>query len=331
MTLVEQGINFVGRTFDNNGIQGKIEKQNFAPNEPFTITATVIGNYKYVKFQKEPYYCSQNINKLTPKKIITKWNENIAYYFITYIQKFVSLYDNQQGGYKLNDIKNHTIKIPLFSNGSIDFDFMESFVAELEAERLTELDKYLKDNGLSDCHLTEKEKLALDDFKNLKFKTFNLENLFGKSTRGKRLKSADRTQGNLPFITAGETDEGVSAFIGNNVEVFSENTTTIDMFGSAKYRNFQYGGDDHIAVVHTNKLPKSASIFVTSAIHKSSYNGQFNYGRNFYAKDADALNISLPVKNNKPDYETMETVISAIRKLVIKDVVLYVQKKEGIK
>ncbi|MFO0378378.1 MAG: hypothetical protein ACK50M_08040, partial [Cyclobacteriaceae bacterium] len=108
----------------------------------------------------------------------------------------------------------------------------------------------------------------------------------------------------------------------------SENTTTIDMFGSAKYRNYTYGGDDHIAVVHTEKLRKYASIFVTSAIHKSSYNGQFNYGRNFYAKDADVLNISLPVKGNKPDYEAMETIISATHKLVIKDVVLYVQRKK---
>ena len=57
------------------------------------------------------------------------------------------------------------------------------------------------------------------------------------------------------------------------------------MFGSAKYRNYKYGGDDHIAVVHTENLPKFASIFVTSAIHKSSYNGQFNYGRNFLYLD----------------------------------------------
>lgn len=57
--------------------------------------------------------------------------------------------------------------------------------------------------------------------------------LFGKSTRGKRLKSADRIEGTLPFVTAGEADEGVSAFIGNDVEVFSKNTITIDMFGSA--------------------------------------------------------------------------------------------------
>lgn len=99
------------------------------------------------------------------------------------------------------------------------------------------------------------------------------------------------------------------------------------MFGSAKYRNYEYGGDDHIAVVHTDKLSKYASIFITSSIHKTSYNGQFNYGRNFYAKDADELNIMLPVKDGNPDFQLMETLISAIHKLVIKDVVLYVERK----
>ena len=162
---------------------------------------------------------------------------------------------------------------------------------------------------------------------NLKWRKFNLEKLFGKATRGKRLKGDDRILGDLPFVTAGETDEGVSAFIGNNVNIFPENTTTIDMFGSAKYRNYKYGGDDHVAVVHTENLPKLASIFVTTSIHKTSYNGQFNYGRNFYAKDADILNILLPAKGKEPDYKIMETLISAIQKLVIKDVALYVNNK----
>lgn len=91
--FVDTGINFVGRTFEDNGIQGKIEKQSFEPNEPFSITATVIGNYKYVKYQREAYYCSQNVNKLTPKESITLWNKKVAYYFVANIQKFVSLYD----------------------------------------------------------------------------------------------------------------------------------------------------------------------------------------------------------------------------------------------
>jgi hypothetical protein len=111
------------------------------------------------------------------------------------------------------------------------------------------------------------------------------------------------------------------------VIIFPKNTTTIDMFGSAKYRNYKYGGDDHIAVVHTESLPKFASIFVTTAIHKTSYAGQFSYSRNFYAKDADELNISLPVKNSKPDYSLMETFISAVQKLVIRDVVDYADRR----
>jgi hypothetical protein len=35
----------------------------------------------------------------------------------------------------------------------------------------------------------------------------------------------------------------------------------------------------------------------------------------------------LPLQNNEPDYSTMETFISAIQKIVIKDVVLYADKK----
>lgn len=99
------------------------------------------------------------------------------------------------------------------------------------------------------------------------------------------------------------------------------------MFGSAKYRNYLYGADDHIAVVHTENLEQNAAIFVTAAINKSSHNGQFNYGRNFYAKDADALNIMLPFIDDKPDFDAMGTLISGVKKLVIKDFVEYANNK----
>ena len=172
------------------------------------------------------------------------------------------------------------------------------------------------------------ESEALAHLNELKWKEFNLENLYGKSTRGKRLKSADRIKGDLPFVTAGEADTGISAYIGNEVEIFSKNTTTIDMFGSAKYRNYDYGADDHVAVVHTEKLPKHAAVFVTAAVHKASHTGKFDYSNNFYASDADELNIMLPVtSDDSPDYAFMETFISAVQKLVIKDVVLYADKK----
>ena len=64
-----------------------------------------------------------------------------------------------------------------------------------------------------------------------------------------------------------------------------------------------------------------------SACHKSAHNGDFSYSRNFYAKDADKLYISLPVKNEQPDYELMSTLISAMQKLVIADVVKFSDEK----
>lgn len=92
------------------------------------------------------------------------------------------------------------------------------------------------------------------------------------------MKGDDRIAGTLPFVTAGEASEGISAYISNDVEVFEKNTTTIDMFGSAKYRNYKYGADDHVAVVHTEAVPMKAAIFVTSACHKAAHTGKFDYG-----------------------------------------------------
>ena len=275
-------------------------------------------------YQQNDFIGYSHIQHLVPK--FEPFNKAIATIIISACR--VSTAKKYDYGNKFNRVEMNKTKIQLpTKNNKIDFDFINNFISELETERIKELDAYLLATEIKDYVLSSEEEQALKDFDNLKWQSFNLENLFGKATRGKRLKSNDRILGDLPFVTAGETDEGVSAFIGNNVTIFSENTTTIDMFGSAKYRNYKYGGDDHIAVVHTQNLPKLASIFVTTTIHKTSYNGQFNYGRNFYAKDADLLNILLPIKDKKPDYKIMETLISAIHKLVIKDVTLYVNKK----
>ena len=270
------------------------------------------------------------------------WNDATAYssnamlFFAVAMQK--SMMGRFSYGKKLRSSQSEdfTMHLPVTDDGAIDFDFMESFIAELEAERVAELEAervaelsaYLTVSGLDNYELSSDEENALKNYQSLKWDTYNLEKLFGKSTRGKRLKGDDRIAGTLPFVTAGEASEGISAYISNEVEVFEKNTTTIDMFGSAKYRNYKYGADDHVAVVHTEAVPMKAAIFVTSACHKAAHTGKFDYGHNFYAKDADALYISLPVNEaGNPDYGKMAIIISAIHKLVIKDVVSFTDRK----
>ena len=279
-----------------------------------------------VSYQEKDFFSNDSHNLVLYLKYSERRKKSIQLYMASCIAKSLGHKYTWGNSISHKKIENDYVTLPVNSIGEINFDFMESFIRELEEERVCELKSYLAVTGLQDYTLTDEEQNVLKDFDTLKWKEYNVEKLFGKSTRGKRLKSDDRIEGDLPFITAGEADEGISAFISNDVEVFSKNTTTIDMFGSAKYRNYNYGADDHVAVVHTENLPKYAAVFVTTACHKSAHNGQFNYGHNFYAKDADALNIMLPEENGKPDYDTMGTFISAIQKLVIKDVVLYAEK-----
>ena len=309
----------------DNGVMGFSELKALNRGNSISCSDTTLGA-ETMYYQKDDYIGYQHIQSLMPK--FEPFNQAIASFIISsaHVSTSNSSYDY---GHKFNreSMRKTVIFLPITEDNDIDFDFMESFIAELEAERVAELSAYLTVSGLDNYELSKEEEEAIMDYSSYVWKSFNLKDLYGKSTRGKRLKSEDRIPGTLPFVTAGEAEEGVSAFIGNDVEVFEKNTTTIDMFGSAKYRNYRYGGDDHVAIVHTENVPMKAAIFVTSACHKAAHTGKFDYGHNFYAKDADALDIMLPAKNGQPDYQAMELLISAIQKLVIKDVVRYADKK----
>ena len=306
----------------NNGVLGKTDLGAKIFNSG-TITVDMFG-YSFYRGFDYKMVTHARVFSLKPKFEISQ-NQGL---FINSSFRFV----NKKFGFEnictWDKIKFDYIELPQTSEGKIDFAFMEDFIAELKAERIAELSAYLKVSGLDNYELSKEEEKALNKFKFIDWKKYNLEELYGKSTRGKRLKSADRKKGNLPFVTAGEAEEGISAYISNSDEIFSENTTTIDMFGSAKYRNYKYGADDHVAVVHTENIPKNAAIFVTAAIHKAAHTGEFDYSKNFYAKDADELNVFLPYKDERPNYRYMSTFISAVIKLVIKDVVLYSNSEE---
>ncbi len=313
-------IPFVMSGVTNTGVVGYISNPvaSFPKN---SITIDIFGNSFYRSYA---YGAGDDTGAY--------WNESLPYSskVLLFISATISKalaglfsYGNKLRSSRSLDI---TIKLPV-SDGEIDYNFIEEFIAELEATRLAELEAYLEATGLRDYTLTPNEIEALKQFDSIDWHEFNLEQLFGKSTRGKRLKSDDRITGTLPFVTAGESQTGISAYVGNAVEVFKMHTVTIDMFGSAKYRGYEFGADDHVAVVHTEYLGRESALFVAGSIEKSSHNGRFDYSRNFYAKDADTLNIMLPVLNGMIDYTYTSTFISAVQKLVIKDVVDFADRR----
>lgn len=314
---------YVTRTSLNQGIlqgTGFVNESNLNEANVWSLGLLQMDFF----YRKRKWYAGQFVRKIIPKFETTV---NNAKFFSVMLNKLKPVLLQVLVRNVDDTFKNQLLNLPT-QNNQIDFDFMESFIAELEAERIAELSAYLKVSGLDNYELSIEEQNALRAYDSMEWGEYRLEDLFGKSTRGKRLKSLDRISGKLPFVTAGEANTGISAYIGNDVKIFQANTTTIDMFGSAKYRNYNYGADDHIAVVHTENLSKFASLFTTATIERASHTGKFSYDRNFYAKDADELVIALPKDGiGNIDYTFMENYASALQKLVIKDVVQYTDKR----
>lgn len=330
--FVENGVNFVGRTFENNGIQGRIDVQKFKPNEPFTITATVIGNYKYVKFQTQSYYCSQNINKLSPNLKIKKWNKYIAYFFIAHIQRFVSIYDGQQGGYKLDDIKNHKIKIPT-KNNQPDYDFMQRFIEQLEQDYIQRLDGYLEVTGLKNTELTEAEQDVLVDFENWEWGEFKVIDIFNVKNTGNILsRDIVPNSGNTPYLCASAENNAVSSYISYN-ENYLDKGDCIFIGGKTFVVTYQekdfFSNDSHnltLALKDTQQKTKFNQFFLATCVNKS-LGYKYSWGDSISNRKIQKDVMTLPTTANQPDYTKMELLISAIQKLAMANVVGYVSNK----
>lgn len=81
--------------------------------------------------------------------------------------KAFSTFSWGSSSFNVNIIKNQKVSLPITNDKKIDFDFIESFLAELEVNQINKIDSYLSDNRLNDFNLTSKEKQAIEKYKNL--------------------------------------------------------------------------------------------------------------------------------------------------------------------
>lgn len=277
----------------------------------------------------------KEINISLPK--VYKFNKKNAQFFLASMNIAFSKFSWGSSRFNVDVLKEQVIMLPTKCD-SIDFEFMESFIEELEAERIKELEAerieeleaYLSVSGLKDTQLTADELSAVNDLisKNIEFKPFCYDVIFDKIVQGRRLKKDDQIAGDIPFVMAGVTNTGVVGYISNPVASFPKNSITIDIFGNAFYRNYDFGAGDDTGVYWSEKsdYSKEIMLFLTCSMGKSIEN-KFSYGKKLRSSQSFKFKMQLPVKNEQPDYELMSTLISAIQKLVIADVVKFSDEK----
>ena len=213
-------------------------------------------------------------------------------------------------------------------NGKIDFEFMETFVAELEAQRVAELKNYLEVSGLDNYELSNKELEVLESYDSVEWGEYRIGDLFDSYNGNFDIQKKHINDMGEYVITAGVSNNGILGKSDVEAKVFKSKTITVDMFGYAFYRSFNYKIVTHARVFSLtpkNKITENQGMFLESSL--SYLKKLFGYENMCSFAKIKNLTTILPTKNGKIDFDFMETYISAITKLAIKDVVKYADKR----
>ncbi len=305
-------------------------------NEIYKKNSITFGvNTKSFGYQTNDFYTIADVLFLKSAFL----NVKNANYFIITIKKQLPP-DGWDKIFRLSQMKDLLIQLPT-KKGNIDLEFIDSFISEIEAEQIEELEAYLLATGLKDYTLTIEEQKALDNFEKIEFGEFKLGNLFERIKTNKLPFKADELSKQiigkytLPCLTSSFKNQGLNYFAPKDNATILKNVISIPS-NSDVYRAYFQSNEFTVLsdayairwIFNDVKLLPNQYLFAVQCINKVtdlpiySYKnklGGWNVVKNKY--------IQLPIKNDKPDYEIMDTLISAIKKLVIKDVVLYTDKK----
>jgi len=257
-------------------------------------------------------------------------NRNIGIFFVSAIKKIMGEfgYGNTVSYEKIVAIK---IQLPI-KNKKIDLEFMERFIAELEAERIAELEAYLAVTDLKDYALTAEEQKALDDYHHLALDEFNVVDIFTvKNTRNILSRDIIENSGHTPYLCASSEDNGVSSYIDYDKSLLEEGNCIFiggkTFVVSYQEKNF-FSNDSHNLVLYLkqgDKRTRLNHLYLAACVNKS-LGYKYSWGDSISNKKIQTDKVALPTQANQPNFDQMAVFISAIQKLVIKDVVDYADR-----
>ena len=261
-----------------------------------------------------------------------KLNKSNQIFIISAIEKVIkSKYSYNNKATKI-ELKNTFISLPI-KNGKVDYNFMESFINTIEEEHIAQLNTYLVATGLKNYTLTKEEEKALNDYEknNINLGVFKIEELF-KIQNTKSFNKNKLVKGNeYDYVTRTSQNQGIlqkTGFVNkkniNSSGIWSLGLLQMDFF----YRKKPWYAGQFIRKVTSKIELKEATTFYFSTL----LNKQKKKLLSVLVRDVDEVflksELSLPIlADGRIDFIFMETLISAIQKLIIKDVVMYTNKK----
>lgn len=328
----------------NNGIIGYTDSPEFLCDDEHPVFVTFGDHTRSFNIATKSFSVLDNVKVLLP----SIHNIRCLLWIITAWQKQIP---NLGYARHWKIAKNCIVELPT-KDGKIDFDFMESFVAELEAQRVAELEAqrvaelsaYLKVSGYDNYELSAEELDALRDFSNFgddNWGTYKVGNLFERVEtkklpyKAKELPKQPTDDYILPCLTSSFQNQGLNYYAPKAGATVLSNVISIPS-NSDVYRAYYQTRDftvlsDAYAIRWKLKdiaISPNHYLFMVMCINKVTDLPIYSYKNKLGGWNVvKGKYIRLPEKDGKIDFAFMETFISAIKKLAIKDVVLYSDQK----
>ncbi len=326
---------YITRTSLNQGIlcqTGFVNEENINPAGVWSLGLLQMDFF----YRNKPWYAGQFVRKVIPKIELSK---RCVQYFTVLFNKLKPILLNVLVRDVDKTFLNIQIKLPT-RNGEIDFAFMEEFVAELEAQRVAELEAYLTATGLTDYHLTPDEKASIADFNNIQWGGDKICELFEK-IKVKKPKYKTRDLPNeptgiytLPALTAGIQNQGLNNFVPRDDEIILKNVISISANGANTgvvfYQSKEFAVlQDAYAIQwikNTRNISDLQYVFFVVVLLKTIY-GNYEWTNKAGWNKVKEKKISLPMRNDEIDFDYMDVFIRAVEKLVIHSMVDYTERK----
>lgn len=320
----------------NNGIIGYTDSPEFVCDEEHPVFVTFGDHTRSFNIATKSFSVLDNVKVLLP----SIHNIRCLLWIITAWQKQIP---NLGYARHWKIAKDCIVELPT-KDGKIDFDFMESFVAELEAQRVAELSAYLTVSGYDNYELSAEECRALQEFYSFgenNWGTYKVGNLFERIKtkklpyKAKELPKQPTDDYVLPCLTSSFQNQGLNYYAPKAGATVLSNVISIpsnsDVYRAYyQTRDFTVLSDAYAIRWKSGEIGLSPNqyLFMVMCINKVTDLPIYSYKNKLGGWNVvKTKDIRLPEKDGKIDFAFMNTFISAIKKLVIRDVVQYSNDK----
>ena len=302
-SLMDGDTPYIAASFTNNGYVRDVEDIDGSLTSKGNCVAMIVdgnGGLGRNIYQADPFVGSSNL-QLGYHHRLNQWN---GLFLVTCLNKSFERYNYSFAWKRTGEaFANETVFLPVLTDGSPDWDAMEQTMRSVVDRQKSKL-------GV----VSELVKSACTPVDVSPWANFRIDQLFN-VVKGSRLRSTDRSPGDIPYVGASQFNNGITHYIGNDEHIHPGGVLTVcynGPVGTTFYQPEAFWATDDVNVLYPlSTVSPETLLFIAPIIEKVGSN--YAYIDKWKLEDMKAANIKLPVDvTGAPDWAFMESAMKTL-------------------